>query len=706
MKLKTTKNVIPDSLAGRLRESSPQDPVGNLLCRATKMCIPPNPRPASLQILGLPSACTQPPASMTSKRGVLWMVVTAFFLGFLSLQGLCQQQKEKDLPNVLWLVIEDMSPQFLGAYGNKTVKTPAMDNFMEQAVRFDAAFSTGALCSPSRYTIITGTRTYEYGTGHHRSLFPIPGHIEGFPKYLREAGYYTTNNYKTDYNHAEHWPMTRSSWDENSQEAGWWSRAEGQPFFSVFNFNNTHQSRTFTNPYPLYEEQVLDHLAPNERIAAADIELPAFYKDTPALQKELSRTYNALKKVDKEIDTLLTRLEKEGLKESTLIFFYSDHGGGSLRSKGQPTSLGYRVPFAVWVPEKYRHMVPWKMGETMTEPVCFEDLAPTMLSIAGIPVPRYMKGRPFIGTVPEESRNYIVSSVDRSGEAPDLSRSITDGQYIYTRIFRPDLPEAKWQKYFDFSQSRQLMRNYAWKGKLDTLQSAMFGNRPIESLYHIKDDPWQIKDLARDPAYGNKLAEMRKALDRHLLASKDVMFIPEYEAMEISKSTTLHEFRQSPYYPFEEIYRVASLVGKEGTSEEQLKYLQSGNKFIRFWAAVGLGLHKHAKRDLNILKRALEDDSPPVSIEIAAILFKQGKDKKAARLLRAMIWHENPYLTWQAMYHILNMERSVGVYFHDDVAEMFKVRKKEKGYIALALDAAELYLFMHDGRPLYYERFW
>ena len=119
---------------------------------------------------------------------------------FLILYNISLLGFSQDRPNILWVTFEDTSPQFIGCYGNKDARTPVMDKLAQTGIRYNNAFSTGTVCSPSRSTLITGVRTFEMGTGNHRSSFPIPDFIHGFPYYLRQAGYYTSNNYKTDYN--------------------------------------------------------------------------------------------------------------------------------------------------------------------------------------------------------------------------------------------------------------------------------------------------------------------------------------------------------------------------------------------------------------------------------------------------------------------------------------------------------------------------
>ena len=171
-------------------------------------------------------------------------------------------------PNILWITIEDTSPQFIGCYGNKNARTPVIDKLAQEGVRFTHAFSTGTVCSPSRSTIITGVHTFKMGTGNHRSNYPIPGFIKGFPFYMQQQGYYVSNNSKTDYNVGHVKQFTEEAWNESSNQAGWWNRQPGQAFFSVFNFEESHQSRTMTYPYPWYLNNVFNQLDENTPLAA------------------------------------------------------------------------------------------------------------------------------------------------------------------------------------------------------------------------------------------------------------------------------------------------------------------------------------------------------------------------------------------------------------------------------------------------------
>ena len=304
----------------------------------------------------------------------------------------------QERPNILWLTFEDTSPQFIGCYGNKNARTPVIDHLAKEGIRFTNAFSTGTVCSPSRTCIITGVKTYKTGTGNHRSKLPIPDYIKGFPYFLKKEGYYATNNAKTDYNLVNTGDFIKEAWDESSSKAGWWNRKPGQPFFAVFNFMTSHQSVKMYDPYQMYLDKCLNKIPENERIGENEFDMPPFYRDSPEMRKQFARVYNSMKLTDSLIGEILDRLEKDHLKDSTIIFLFADHGDGIPRGKANGINLGYRVPFVIWFPEMYKHLSPTGTGGVVSDGLIdFEDLAPTMISLAGGVVPDYLSGKIFIG---------------------------------------------------------------------------------------------------------------------------------------------------------------------------------------------------------------------------------------------------------------------------------------------------------------------
>ncbi|WP_082026693.1 sulfatase [Flammeovirga sp. OC4] len=613
------------------------------------------------------------------------------------------KQQEPPPPNILWIVMEDMSPQYFKAYGNTAVKTPVIDELINQGTRFDAAFSTGAVCSPSRYAIITGTRTNAYGTGHHRSAYPIPDEVKPFPYYLKQAGYHTSNNYKKDYNTSALNRLSDEAWTESSGKAGWWNRKEGQPFFSVFNFNNCHQSRTFTNPYDDYKKRILDKLEDHEIVADADIIIPDFYKDTPELRKELARTYNALKKTDNEVDTLMNHLRNDDLLASTIIFVYADHGGGSLRSKSFGSALGHQVPMAVIIPKAYKHLNPFKNKKATSQTVTFEDLGPTVLALAGIDAPEYMTGQPFLGEKPQPQQ-YAFSSVDRSGESINLTRSVSDGRYYYTRVFYPNKPEYSWQKYFDYSTSRQLIRSYEEEGTLNKVQSEPFEKRPQELLYDLKTDTWQTNNLADDPKYVKTLERLSNALDQKLLSMKDAHFLPEYVLDSLAKTTTAYDYKNTDEYDFESVYTMAKLAG-EGVEAlpKQLEGLQSKDPIVRYWAALGISAQTQEVivSNKNKVQEALSDTFAPSRIVIASILYKVTNSDESKKVLQRYLHHQNPYLVHQTLQEIIYYPKEKALTFSEDI-DVISQKKNN----SLVVESIDIYKYLCFDEALYYQYHW
>lgn len=565
-------------------------------------------------------------------------------------------------PNILWVTIEDTSPQFIGCYGNKDARTPVIDKLAKEGVRFTNAFSTGTVCSPSRSCIITGVKTYEMGTGNHRSNYPIPDFIKGFPYYLQKLGYYTTNNSKTDYNVANPEKFTKEAWNESSGKADWENRKPGQPFFAVYNFIDSHQSRTMTEPYTWYQKNVLEKLQGKERIGDNEFEMPPFYNNSPEMHKHFARVYNSIKLTDNKIGELLARLEKDHLKDSTIIFFYADHGEGVPRGKTNGINLGYRVPFVIWFPEMYKNLSPWgTSGAVSDELIDFEDLAPTIISMAGGTVPEYLKGRVLIGKNRSNPIDHLILSADRSDNGIDLVRSVTNGKYMYSRNFMPFMPQARYIRYMEIGEIKQQMRKDLAENKLNPLQRSLFEDRPAEFLYDIENDIWETKNLATDPAYKSVLEKMRTQLKTEMLQARDVLLLPEYEIGLISKTTTPYEFRMTDKnFPVAEIFDAASLSGFRGKdiAASQVKMLGSNNKVVRYWAILGLRSQNAeiSKSYSKQIAQAMSDSYPPVAVTAAAIAYQQFGDKAAAENLKKMCASDNMDIALMAINYLLYVD--------------------------------------------------
>lgn len=266
-----------------------------------------------------------------------------------------QRSATADQPNILWITAEDMSAT-LGCYGDSFATTPNIDRFAKQSSRFTHAFATAPVCSPSRACLINGCIATTQGTHAMRSRFPLPAEMKGFPSILRQAGYYTTNNVKTDYNSAAEESIIAASWDDNSETADWRGRKTNQPFFSTFNLMTSHQSRTMVWPYKQFEDEVQSQLRANEIHDPGRVPLPPYYPDTPLVRKTLARYYDCVTVMDTQVGEILKQLEADGLADDTIVFFYSDHGSGMPRHKRALFDSGMHVPLLIRFPDKYQHL--------------------------------------------------------------------------------------------------------------------------------------------------------------------------------------------------------------------------------------------------------------------------------------------------------------------------------------------------------------
>ncbi|WP_298650602.1 sulfatase [uncultured Proteiniphilum sp.] len=608
----------------------------------------------------------------------------------------------------MWLVIEDTSPQYIGCYGNSAVNTPNIDGLASTGVRFSNAYSTGTVSSPSRSTIITGVKTYKTGTGNHRSNFPIPDFIKGFPYYLKQAGYYTSNNSKTDYNTSDAKRIITDSWNESSATAGWWNRKPGQPFFSIFNFGDSHQSRTMTNPYHMYEKQVLDLLPDSLEVSDNDFQMPPFYKDTPEMRKQLARVYNGVSLADYKIGQILSRIEKEGLMDSTIIFFYADHGEGMPRGKSNGIGQGYKVPFVVWFPEIYRHLSPWGTEGVVTdEHIDFSDLAPTILSLAGVDIPEYFDGRAFLGSQREEAKKYLFVSNDGCENSFNLDRTVIKNNLLYTRHFTPYSPQLRWIHYFIYGEISRLIINDYNNGKLSDQEAIVMEPREGEYLYDLSADPWEMHDLSNDRAYREELDQMRRALEKNIVDSKDVLFNTEYELKKLGDRITPYEYRLLDDYDFNSIWEAAKYAGLRDakSKNEQIRLLNSPAKVTRLWAAIGLkSQSSFDETEITQISHHLFDPYPPVQIFLASTLYDMNKNREAREVLEKYLSGSDPDLVLMVLHNLHYMQRKGD--FIEQLVQLEEKMGTESRNMELPKQSLQVLLYRLIDQPLEMEFFW
>lgn len=420
-------------------------------------------------------------------------------------------------PNILWITCEDITPA-LGCYGDSAAYTPTLDQLAREGVRYTNAYSVAGVCAPSRHALITGMYPTSTGGQHMRTInnlvedipnygVVLPPEVRCFSELLRAAGYYCTNNQKTDYQF--HAPVT--AWDECDFDAHWRKRPPGKPFFSIINFITTHESRIWTQRWePLFIDE-------------AKVPIPPYFPENPTIRRDVARKYSNIAEMDCQVSIILEQLEADGLLDSTIIFFYSDHGGMLPREKRELYDTGLRVPLLIRFPEKAM------AGKIVDELVSFVDFAPTVLSLAGVDIPDYMQGQAFIGPQKaKEPRQYIFSGRDRMDTEYDMVRAVRDKRFKYLRNYFPDLPFIQEIEYRKQIPMMQVLYDYDHKGLFEGIQKLWWRKtKPLEELFDTANDPWELKNLAEDPEYAEKLEEMRNALAEWQKIYGDKGFIPE-----------------------------------------------------------------------------------------------------------------------------------------------------------------------------------
>ena len=311
----------------------------------------------------------------------------------LTYNGYTNPKQNKDKPNILWITCEDISP-YLGCYGNKEALTPNIDKLSEIGIRFTHAYANAPVCAVARSTILSGMYASTLGTHHMRSRPLLPPDTPVYPKILRDAGYYCTNNSKTDYN-SNLEREKKQIWNDTGNKAHWKNRPEGKPFFSVFNITITHESQLSTENIKKYLERW--QIPKKTRVNPGDIALPPYHPDLPEIRQDWARLHDLITLMDSEVGKMLKEIEDAGLADNTIVFFYSDHGGQLARAKRFIYNVGTQVPLIVHLPKKWQYLSKQKPGKTSDELVSFIDFPKTILSITNCEVPDKMQGTVFLG---------------------------------------------------------------------------------------------------------------------------------------------------------------------------------------------------------------------------------------------------------------------------------------------------------------------
>lgn len=448
-------------------------------------------------------------------------------------------------PNILLLMAEDMSPR-LGVFGDSVASTPNLDQLGREGVVYTNAYTTAGVCAPSRAAHILGMHQIATGTQHMRTTRgPLgtyksvpPAGAKAYPELLRAAGYYTYTDGKLDYQFSG--PLAGSGpftiWDDEGADTHWRKRPDGRTFFGLVNFAVTHESGVFRplgswphGPLHFFMQLVRAWMQPDvepaRRVSAHEVNLPPYYPDTPTVRADVARHYNNIGVMDQQVGEILHQLEQDGLAESTIVIWTTDHGDGLPRSKRELFDSGIHVPLIIRWPEAYlpAGVEPGTVDKRL---ISFVDLAPTMFAFAGVTVPGNMPG---VNLVSGPRREYVFAARDRIDEVVDRQRAVRDSRYKYIRSWQPGQPGGHALAFRDnIDMALQLQSLYA-EGKLNAVQRQWFEPPGEERLFDTWTDPHEVQNLAGDEAYSGVLQRLRGALQAWLAVTPDLSEMSEAE---------------------------------------------------------------------------------------------------------------------------------------------------------------------------------
>lgn len=548
---------------------------------------------------------------------------------FCLLFGLLTASHGVDRPNILWITSEDNNISWVGCYGSKNTKTPNIDQLAKEGFRYLHCFDNAAVCAPTRSTWITGHYAISIGTQPMRSRYEIPhDRIPYYPDQLKKAGYFVGNGGKTDFNIGG-----RSDKDTWTGGGPWEKRAPGQPFFTIKNIGDSHESRAFPKNTPLQNDP-------------ARMTLHAYHPDLPDVRQTYARYADAVENMDRKVGEVIASLKVDGLYEDTIIVYCSDHGGVIARSKRFLYSSGTHCPLIVRIPEKWKDWWPAeKPGMTVDRIVSFVDMPKTWISLAGGEVPTGYQGRIFLGPDTEPAPKHHLSFRERADEACDMVRGMRDERFAYLKNYMPWAPNGQQLRYMYTMTATRAWLKHHQAGKTDAVTGRFFRPRVSEEFYDTVKDFDNVHNLIDSRKHSHKIAELKTALRKRQLELFDSGLLPE--GMRVRRAgendLTIYDMVRDPkLYPLKRYLDISDLALSRSPQnlDTFVEALSDTDEGMRYWGICGLFLlDQKAKPALSTIKSALQDDAGEVVMMAAWLMDKFGHKEIADATLESLKKH-------------------------------------------------------------------
>ena len=603
-----------------------------------------------------------------------WIVISTVASPWLLAQEIESETRsanETSRPNIVWVISEDNSKHSLKHFDPSGASTPAIESMAAHGITFDRAFSNAPVCSVARTTLLTGCYAPRIGTHLHRPhrRMSLPEGLKPLPAYLKDAGYYTTNQSKEDYNING----GKTAWNESSKKASWKNRpSEDTPFFHVQTFGQSHESS-------LHFDQ--SEMKQNTKHAPKSLLLPPYYPDTPTFRYTRARYHDNIQTIDEKISRVLADLEEAGQLERTFVFYFGDHGGVLPGSKGYLFETGLHVPLVVRVPDQFKEQTGRELNSRTRGFVEFVDFGPTILELASVDIPPGIDGQPFLGSSVDpayaDERDEAFGYADRFDEKYDMVRSLRLGKWKYIRHFEAFYPNAMQNNYRYNMLAYQEWRSLYKSGELDSVQAAFFNAKPVEALYNLEKDPHETNNLAGDPEHQTRLQQARERLSQRLSNMPDLGFIPEAYLIDEAAADPA-EFGKSHQAEIDEYLRVANLsilpFAEAATGIRAA--IGSEDPLVRYWAVIAATCFGDEAGSLaKEMEKRLVDMDPIVTAR-AVEFFAHSKQSVSAKSA-----DPRPYLYRSLQRAVTDPEAlqilNTAVFLNDHCGDEFKVDAKK-----------------------------
>ena len=507
-------------------------------------------------------------------RLILSLVIICWFI------ELSYSAEPTKRPNFVFIVSEDNSIHYLRLYGNKLGITPNIERLADNGLTFNHAFSGAPVCSVARSTLATAMHAPRVGFQYHRksALASLPPGVKPWSQVLRENGYYTTNNAKTDYNFNVN---IKEAWDVSSNKATWRNRPnKAMPFFHMQSFADSHESRLH---FPLKQMETPTKTSPD------DVMLQPYFPDTPIMRYTKARYYDRIRVIDSQVGKIVNQLKEDGILEDTFVFYFGDHGGVMPRSKGYAYESGLHVPLVVRIPENFKKLIDHKRGTRTNGFVSFIDFGPTVLNLASISVHKELDGQAFFGkgvsAADLANRDEVFGHADRFDEKFDMVRTYRKGKWKYIRNYQSYYADGLQNNYRYRQLAYDNWRNLYRAERLNPVQRQFFERRSVEQLFNLEKDPHEVTNLAADPDQSKQLAEMRGLLKNKMKSINDLSFYPENRMV----TTALNDGVAFGREHSKQISRLSDLADTALRPFSEVKQalassLQSKGALRRYWA--------------------------------------------------------------------------------------------------------------------------